>query len=147
MAMRYRTRGDSELIVPGELSWHREGPGLVAELPSEAGAVWCRDGRCEDVLADLFELPSLEPWLLPVEHTPLAQVVWHPSHVGAATSGWWWTTSDATEHRAERSAGTRPRSDHEFGAAAVVMHVRRSDPPGGRAPPCATGLPRRTVVE
>ncbi len=57
-AMRYRTRGDSELIVPSELGWRREGPGLVAELPGEVGAVWCRDGRCDDVLAELFELPS-----------------------------------------------------------------------------------------
>ena len=58
VAMRYRTRGDSELIVPSELGWRREGPGLVAELPGEVSAVWRRDGRCDDVLAELFELPS-----------------------------------------------------------------------------------------
>ena len=33
-----------ELIVP-------------AELPGESSAVWHRHGRCEDVLAELFELP------------------------------------------------------------------------------------------
>ena len=58
MAMRYRTRGDSGLVVRSELGWRREGPGLVAELPGEAGAVWRRDGWCDDVLAELFELPS-----------------------------------------------------------------------------------------
>ncbi|MGH3980916.1 MAG: hypothetical protein ACRDRZ_18275 [Pseudonocardiaceae bacterium] len=44
LAMRHPTR-ESDLIVP-------------AELPSESRAVWQRHGRCEDVLADLFELPD-----------------------------------------------------------------------------------------
>ncbi|MGH3980183.1 MAG: hypothetical protein ACRDRZ_14460 [Pseudonocardiaceae bacterium] len=44
VAMRHRTR-DSDLIVP-------------AELPSESGAVWRRHGRCEEVLAELLELPE-----------------------------------------------------------------------------------------
>ncbi len=43
VAMRHRTN-DDRLIVP------TEGP------PGSAGAVWFRDGRCEDVLAELFEL-------------------------------------------------------------------------------------------
>jgi hypothetical protein len=43
LAMRHRTR-ESALIVP-------------AELPGESSAVWRRHGRCEDVLAELFELP------------------------------------------------------------------------------------------
>jgi len=47
VAMRHRTR-ESELIVP-------------AELPGGSGAVWCRDGRCADVLAELFELPIPDP--------------------------------------------------------------------------------------
>jgi hypothetical protein len=44
VAMRYRTDGDRRLIVPGE--------------PPAAGAVWHRDGRCVDVLAELLELPA-----------------------------------------------------------------------------------------
>lgn len=43
VAMRHRT--DDELIVP-------------TELPGTSGAVWFRDGRCVDVLTELFELPS-----------------------------------------------------------------------------------------
>ncbi|MGH4021933.1 MAG: hypothetical protein ACRDT0_22395, partial [Pseudonocardiaceae bacterium] len=31
---------------------------LPAELASESGAVWRRHGRCEEVLAELFELPD-----------------------------------------------------------------------------------------
>ena len=42
VAMRTRTHED-ELILP-------------TELPGESGAVWFRDGRCEDVLAELLEL-------------------------------------------------------------------------------------------
>lgn len=47
IAMRHRTADDgrSRLIVPGE-------------PPGSAGAVWQRDGRGEDVLAELFELPT-----------------------------------------------------------------------------------------
>lgn len=47
IAMRHRTDDDhrSRLIVPGT-------------LPSESRAVWQRDGRAEDVLAELFELPD-----------------------------------------------------------------------------------------
>jgi hypothetical protein len=45
VAMRHRTRDDTELIVP-------------AELPGESGAVWQRDGACVDVLAELLELPA-----------------------------------------------------------------------------------------
>lgn len=45
IAMRHRTRDDSALIVP-------------SELPGESGAVWRRDGRCEDVLAELLDLPA-----------------------------------------------------------------------------------------
>ncbi len=41
VAMRHRTR-DSDLIVP----------------PDSSGAVWRRDGRCADVLAELLELPA-----------------------------------------------------------------------------------------
>ena len=44
LAMRHRTN-DDRLILP-------------TELPSESRAVWRRHGRCEDVLAELFELPS-----------------------------------------------------------------------------------------
>ena len=44
LAMRHRTR-ETGLIVP-------------AELPSESRAMWQRHGRCEDVLAELFELPD-----------------------------------------------------------------------------------------
>jgi hypothetical protein len=44
IAMRHRT-DDNKLIVP-------------AELPGPSGAVWFRDGRCVDVLAELFELPA-----------------------------------------------------------------------------------------
>jgi len=43
LAMRHRTN-DDRLILP-------------AELPSESRAVWRRHGRCEEVLAELFELP------------------------------------------------------------------------------------------
>ncbi len=43
LAMRHRTN-DDRLILP-------------TELPSESRAVWRRHGRCEDVLAALFELP------------------------------------------------------------------------------------------
>ncbi|MDQ3989235.1 MAG: hypothetical protein M3291_08580 [Actinomycetota bacterium] len=43
LAMRHRTR-KTDLIVP-------------AELPGESSAVWRRHGRCQDVLAELFELP------------------------------------------------------------------------------------------
>lgn len=58
VAMRHRTVEDRP-IVPGE-------------LPSEARAVWQRDGRCEDVLAELFELPDVDPiapwmWMRPGE--------------------------------------------------------------------------------
>lgn len=41
--MRHRTR-ETALILP-------------AELPGESSAVWRRQGRCEDVLAEVFELP------------------------------------------------------------------------------------------
>jgi len=44
LAMRHRTN-DDRLILP-------------TELPSESRAVWCRHRRCEDVLAELFELPD-----------------------------------------------------------------------------------------
>ncbi len=44
LAMRPRTN-DDRLILP-------------TELPSESRAVWRRHGRCEDVLAELFELPD-----------------------------------------------------------------------------------------
>ena len=44
VAMRHHTR-ESELIVP-------------TELPGGPGAVWRCDGRCDDVLAELFELPQ-----------------------------------------------------------------------------------------
>jgi hypothetical protein len=44
LAMRRRTN-DDRLILP-------------TELPSESRAVWRRHGRCEDVLAALFELPD-----------------------------------------------------------------------------------------
>lgn len=43
IALRHRTNEDRP-ILPGQ-------------LPSESRAVWQRDGRCEDVLAELFELP------------------------------------------------------------------------------------------
>jgi hypothetical protein len=45
VAMRSRTRDDSPLIVP----------------ESARGTVWFRDGRCEDVLAELFELERERP--------------------------------------------------------------------------------------
>lgn len=58
VTMRHRTR-DSELIVPsGAAVWRRVGPGLGAEPPGSSGAVRCRDGRCENVLAELLELPD-----------------------------------------------------------------------------------------
>ncbi|MGI9062952.1 MAG: hypothetical protein ACR2FQ_03930 [Pseudonocardiaceae bacterium] len=44
VAMRHRTDSD-RLIVP-------------TELPGESRGVWRRDGRCDDVLAELFELPG-----------------------------------------------------------------------------------------
>ncbi|MGH3979351.1 MAG: hypothetical protein ACRDRZ_10185 [Pseudonocardiaceae bacterium] len=44
IALRHRSR-ETALIVP-------------AGLPSESGAVWQRHGRCEDVLAELLELPD-----------------------------------------------------------------------------------------
>ncbi len=44
VAMRHRTN-DSDLIVS-------------PELPGVSGAVWCRDGRCADVLAELLELQA-----------------------------------------------------------------------------------------
>ena len=45
LAMRHRTH-DDRLILP-------------TELPSESRAIWRRHGRCEDVLTELFELPTL----------------------------------------------------------------------------------------
>jgi hypothetical protein len=47
VAIRNRTNED-RLIVP-------------SELPGDSGAVWFRDGRCEDVLAELFELQEGRP--------------------------------------------------------------------------------------
>lgn len=44
MAMRHRTRDDSDLIVP-------------TGLACEAGVVWKRHGRCAEVLGELLELP------------------------------------------------------------------------------------------
>lgn len=44
VAMRHRTHDDG-LILP-------------SELPGTSGAVWHRDGRCVDVLAELLELPA-----------------------------------------------------------------------------------------
>ncbi len=44
IAMRHRTN-DDRLILP-------------TEPASESRAVWRRHGRCDDVLAELFELPS-----------------------------------------------------------------------------------------
>lgn len=43
VAMRHRTDADERLVVPGE-------------APDGSGAVWFRDGRCVDVLAELFAL-------------------------------------------------------------------------------------------
>jgi hypothetical protein len=34
---------------------------LPTELPGTSGAVWFRDGRCIDVLAELFELQTERP--------------------------------------------------------------------------------------
>lgn len=45
--MRFRTHDDA-LIVP-------------SELPATSGAVWFREGRCIDVLAELFELQQERP--------------------------------------------------------------------------------------
>ncbi len=47
VAIRTRTNEDG-LIVP-------------SALPGESGVVWFRDGRCEDVLAELFELLEGHP--------------------------------------------------------------------------------------
>lgn len=44
IALRHRTHDDG-LILP-------------TELPHSSDAVWQRDGRCEDVLAELLELPD-----------------------------------------------------------------------------------------
>jgi hypothetical protein len=45
VAMRYRTDSESRLIVPGDAL-------------GGSGAVWQRDGRCDEVLAELLdELP------------------------------------------------------------------------------------------
>jgi hypothetical protein len=44
VAVRHRTRDDHPLVLP-------------PQPPGASGAVWCRDGRCVDVLAELFELP------------------------------------------------------------------------------------------
>lgn len=44
VAMRHRT--DDERMI-------------VVELPGSSGAAWFREGRCTDVLAELFELPGL----------------------------------------------------------------------------------------
>jgi hypothetical protein len=48
VAMRHRTDAEQRLIVPGE-------------APERSGAVWFRDGRCVDVLAELFELQRERP--------------------------------------------------------------------------------------
>jgi len=53
VAMRCRTNED-RLIVPTELI-------LPTEVPGACDAVWCRDGRCEEVLAELFELQEGRP--------------------------------------------------------------------------------------
>lgn len=45
IAMRHHTHDDSPLVIP-------------SELRSERSAAWFRDGRAEDVLAELFELPG-----------------------------------------------------------------------------------------
>jgi len=47
VAMRTRTNED-QLILP-------------SELPGSSETVWFRDGRCEDVLAELFELQEERP--------------------------------------------------------------------------------------
>ena len=61
VAMRYRTRGGSELIVPCELGWRREGPGLVAELPGEAGAVCAATAAVRMCSPSCSSCPALEP--------------------------------------------------------------------------------------
>lgn len=49
IAMRHRTDEDNRrLLVPGT-------------LPAESRAVWQRDGRAEDVLAELLELQETRP--------------------------------------------------------------------------------------
>ncbi len=45
IAMRHHTHHDSPLVIP-------------TELRSGRSAAWCCDGRAEDVLAELFELPG-----------------------------------------------------------------------------------------
>lgn len=40
---------------------HDDGLVLTTELPGTSGAVWFRDGRCIDVLAELFELQTERP--------------------------------------------------------------------------------------
>lgn len=47
VAMRHRTDED-QLILP-------------SEVPGSTGTVWFRDGRCVDVLAELFELQEVRP--------------------------------------------------------------------------------------
>ncbi len=47
VAMRHRTDSDQRLIVPGE--------------PERSGAMWFRDGRCIDVLAELLDLQRERP--------------------------------------------------------------------------------------
>ncbi|MPZ64373.1 MAG: hypothetical protein GEU83_02205 [Pseudonocardiaceae bacterium] len=44
VAMRHRTRDDSDLVVP-------------AALGGDSGAVWQRHGRCAEVLAEVLALP------------------------------------------------------------------------------------------
>lgn len=47
IAMRHRTRGDGELVIP-------------AGMPGESTAVWHRDGRADDVLAELLDMQTVD---------------------------------------------------------------------------------------
>jgi len=60
VAFRRRTCDGSELPT-GSAVWHRDGPGLVLGFRAPPGAVWFRDGRGEDVLAELFERQEGRP--------------------------------------------------------------------------------------
>ncbi|MQA13505.1 MAG: hypothetical protein GEV09_04825 [Pseudonocardiaceae bacterium] len=50
--------GEDQCVATRHHTPHDTVPDVPSEIPSESTAVWHRDGRAEDVLAELLELPA-----------------------------------------------------------------------------------------
>lgn len=61
VAVRVGARWTDSVAIEGEdrcIAMRHRTTSTTTLIPSESTAVWRRDGRCEDVLAELFDLPN-----------------------------------------------------------------------------------------